>query len=61
MQKMAWLLKFETGEMPFKYLGVSMGSNHRKLSIWQTLIESLRITCKTGRFVGYPLVTKLTN
>ncbi|GKV48451.1 hypothetical protein SLEP1_g55264 [Rubroshorea leprosula] len=39
-KEMAWILNCKTGVLPFKYLGVPVGGNHRKLSII-TLLNSV--------------------
>ncbi|GKV19478.1 hypothetical protein SLEP1_g29737 [Rubroshorea leprosula] len=41
-RKMAYRLCCREGEFPFKYLGIPIGGNHRKLAMWQPLVD----TCK---------------
>ncbi|GKV35115.1 hypothetical protein SLEP1_g43429 [Rubroshorea leprosula] len=42
LKKMACLLNCNVGEMLFKYLRVLVGGNHRRLSLWQPLVEGFR-------------------
>ncbi|GKV52113.1 hypothetical protein SLEP1_g58708 [Rubroshorea leprosula] len=40
--KMACLLNCNMGETPFKYLEVQVGGNHRRLAMWQSLVDSFK-------------------
>ncbi|GKV11964.1 hypothetical protein SLEP1_g23173 [Rubroshorea leprosula] len=40
MEKMACLLNCKIGCMPFKYLGVPVGGNHRRMELWKPLIDT---------------------
>ncbi|GKV32816.1 hypothetical protein SLEP1_g41389 [Rubroshorea leprosula] len=41
-KKMAYILHCKEGELPVKYLGIQIGGNHRKLSMWQPLVNSFK-------------------
>ncbi|GKV45171.1 hypothetical protein SLEP1_g52281 [Rubroshorea leprosula] len=41
-RKMAYRLCCKEGEFPFKYLGIPIGGNHRKLAMWQPLVDSFK-------------------
>ncbi|GKV45492.1 hypothetical protein SLEP1_g52564 [Rubroshorea leprosula] len=41
-ERMAYRLCCKGGELPFKYLGIPIGGNHRKLSMWKPLMESFK-------------------
>ncbi|GKU85525.1 hypothetical protein SLEP1_g191 [Rubroshorea leprosula] len=41
-KKMAYNLHYKEGELPFKYLGIPIGGNHRKLAMWQPLVNSFK-------------------
>ncbi|GKV49208.1 hypothetical protein SLEP1_g55970 [Rubroshorea leprosula] len=40
--RMACILYCKEGKLPFKYLGVPVGGNHRRLAMWQPLLTSFR-------------------
>ncbi|GKV25907.1 hypothetical protein SLEP1_g35285 [Rubroshorea leprosula] len=40
--KMAYRLCCKKGEFPFKYLGIPIGGSHRRLTMWQPLLESFK-------------------
>ncbi|GKV18636.1 hypothetical protein SLEP1_g28986 [Rubroshorea leprosula] len=40
--KMAYRLCCKEGELPFKYLGIPIGGNNRRLVMWQPMIESFK-------------------
>ncbi|GKV27199.1 hypothetical protein SLEP1_g36397 [Rubroshorea leprosula] len=42
LKKMACLMHYKIGELPFKYLGVMIGGNQRKWKMWQPLTEAFR-------------------
>ncbi|GKU94710.1 hypothetical protein SLEP1_g8163 [Rubroshorea leprosula] len=37
--KMAYKLHCKKGELPFKYLGIPIGGNNRKKSMWQSMVQ----------------------
>ncbi|GKV11938.1 hypothetical protein SLEP1_g23150 [Rubroshorea leprosula] len=39
--KMAYRLGCKEGEFPIKYLGIPIGGNHRRLKMWQPLLDSV--------------------
>ncbi|XP_057424037.1 uncharacterized protein LOC130717711 [Lotus japonicus] len=41
-QRLAWVLNCRRMEIPFTYLGLSVGANPRKLSFWDPVISRLR-------------------
>ncbi|GKV16356.1 hypothetical protein SLEP1_g27009 [Rubroshorea leprosula] len=41
-RKMAYRLYCKEGEFPFKYLGIPIGGNHRKLAMWQPLVDTFK-------------------
>ncbi|GKV36107.1 hypothetical protein SLEP1_g44275 [Rubroshorea leprosula] len=41
-KKMAYTLHCKEGELPVKYLGIQIGGNHRKLAMWQPLVNSFK-------------------
>ncbi|GKV37508.1 hypothetical protein SLEP1_g45534 [Rubroshorea leprosula] len=41
-ERMACRLCCKEGELPFKYLGIPVGGNHRKLALWKPLLESFK-------------------
>ncbi|GKV42304.1 hypothetical protein SLEP1_g49718 [Rubroshorea leprosula] len=41
-ERMAYRLCCKGGELPFKYLGIPIGGNHRKLAMWKPLMESFK-------------------
>ncbi|GKV40368.1 hypothetical protein SLEP1_g48023 [Rubroshorea leprosula] len=40
LDKMACLLNCKIGCLPFKYLGVPVGGNHRRMELWKPLIDT---------------------
>ncbi|GKV33103.1 hypothetical protein SLEP1_g41647 [Rubroshorea leprosula] len=42
IEKMAYKLSCKVGELPMKYLGIPIGGNHRKLAMWQPLVDSFK-------------------
>ncbi|GKV23016.1 hypothetical protein SLEP1_g32806 [Rubroshorea leprosula] len=40
--RMACILCCKEGKFPFKYLGVPVGGNHRRIAMWQPLLRSFR-------------------
>ncbi|GKU87429.1 hypothetical protein SLEP1_g1825 [Rubroshorea leprosula] len=49
--EMAYRLCCKKGEFPLKYLGIPIGGSHRRLSLWQPLLESFKkkLTSWKGR------------
>ncbi|GKV32081.1 hypothetical protein SLEP1_g40712 [Rubroshorea leprosula] len=41
-ERMACRLCCKEGDLPFKYLGILVGGNHRKLALWKPLLESFK-------------------
>ncbi|GKV00002.1 hypothetical protein SLEP1_g12766 [Rubroshorea leprosula] len=41
-KRMAYILHCKEGVLPVKYLGIQIGGNHRKLSMWQPLVNSFK-------------------
>ncbi|GKU94430.1 hypothetical protein SLEP1_g7926 [Rubroshorea leprosula] len=41
-ERMAYKLCCKEEEFPFKYLGIPIGGNHRKLAMWQPLVDSFK-------------------
>ncbi|GKU90507.1 hypothetical protein SLEP1_g4496 [Rubroshorea leprosula] len=41
-ERMACRLCCKEGELPFKYLGIPAGGNHRKVALWKPLLESFK-------------------
>ncbi|GKV28130.1 hypothetical protein SLEP1_g37215 [Rubroshorea leprosula] len=41
-KKMAYTLHCKEGELPFKYLGIPIRGNHRKLAMWKPLVNSFK-------------------
>ncbi|GKV48207.1 hypothetical protein SLEP1_g55033 [Rubroshorea leprosula] len=41
-EKMACRLYCKGEDLPFKYLGIPIGGNHRKIAMWQPLVESVK-------------------
>ncbi|GKV24110.1 hypothetical protein SLEP1_g33762 [Rubroshorea leprosula] len=42
VSKMAYILCCKEGILPFKYLGIPIGGNHRRISMWQPLLDSFK-------------------
>ncbi|GKV12717.1 hypothetical protein SLEP1_g23835 [Rubroshorea leprosula] len=42
LSKMAFILNCKQGEIPFKYLGIPVGGNPRKLAFWKPLVDSFK-------------------
>ncbi|GKV43650.1 hypothetical protein SLEP1_g50914 [Rubroshorea leprosula] len=42
IEKMEYKLCCKVGEFPMKYLGIPIGANHRKLAMWQPLVDSFK-------------------
>ncbi|GKV51819.1 hypothetical protein SLEP1_g58443 [Rubroshorea leprosula] len=40
--KVAYRLCCKEGELPFKYLGIPIGGNQRRIAMWQPLVESVK-------------------
>ncbi|GKU91159.1 hypothetical protein SLEP1_g5069 [Rubroshorea leprosula] len=47
--RMACILCCKEGKFPFKYLGVPVGGNHRRLAMWQPLLRSFRKKLSTWK------------
>ncbi|GKV49125.1 hypothetical protein SLEP1_g55890 [Rubroshorea leprosula] len=54
LSRAAAILNCKLGIMPFKYLGVPIGDNPRRLKIWQLLVENFKkkLSQWKGRFVS---------
>ncbi|GKV27391.1 hypothetical protein SLEP1_g36564 [Rubroshorea leprosula] len=54
-EKMACRLYCKGEDLPFKYLGIPIGGNHRKLAMWQPLVESVKrkLAPWKGRHVSF--------
>ncbi|GKV48357.1 hypothetical protein SLEP1_g55180 [Rubroshorea leprosula] len=52
--KMAYLLCCKEGKLPFKYLGIPIGGNHRRKAMWQPMVESVRkkLASWKGRYLS---------
>ncbi|GKV21933.1 hypothetical protein SLEP1_g31856 [Rubroshorea leprosula] len=52
--KMAYRLGCKEGEFPFKYLGIPIGGSHRRLKMWQPLLDSVRkkLSSWKGRYLS---------
>ncbi|GKV27402.1 hypothetical protein SLEP1_g36575 [Rubroshorea leprosula] len=42
VEKTAWSLNCRRGPLPFKYLGIPIGGNHRRLTFWRPLIQGFK-------------------
>ncbi|GKV44612.1 hypothetical protein SLEP1_g51776 [Rubroshorea leprosula] len=54
LDRMAWLLCCKKGSMPFKYLGIPIGGNPRRIAFWKPLLETFNKKLHTwqGRFLS---------
>ncbi|GKV29684.1 hypothetical protein SLEP1_g38589 [Rubroshorea leprosula] len=52
--KMAYQLCCKEGKLPFKYLGIPIGGNHRRKAMWQPMVESVRkkLASWKGRYLS---------
>ncbi|GLU22240.1 hypothetical protein SLE2022_383300 [Rubroshorea leprosula] len=52
--KMAYRLGCKEGEFPIKYLGIPIGGNHRRLKMWQPLLDSVmkKLSSWKGRYLS---------
>ncbi|GKV22579.1 hypothetical protein SLEP1_g32439 [Rubroshorea leprosula] len=52
--KMAYQLCCKEGKLPFKYLGILIGRNHRRKAMWQPMVESVRkkLASWKGRYLS---------
>ncbi|GLU02749.1 hypothetical protein SLE2022_199870 [Rubroshorea leprosula] len=52
--KMAYQLCCKEGKLPFKYLGIPIGGNHRRKAMWQPMVESIRkkLASWKGRYLS---------
>ncbi|GKV37224.1 hypothetical protein SLEP1_g45281 [Rubroshorea leprosula] len=41
-KKMAYKLCCKEGEIPFNYLGIPIGGNHKRIAMWQPMVESFK-------------------
>ncbi|GKU89787.1 hypothetical protein SLEP1_g3881 [Rubroshorea leprosula] len=41
-ERMAYRLCCKEGDLPFKYLGTPVGGNHRRIAMWQPLVNSFK-------------------
>ncbi|GKV48452.1 hypothetical protein SLEP1_g55265 [Rubroshorea leprosula] len=41
-ERMAYRLCCKAGDLPFKYLGTPVGGNHRRIAMWQPLVNSFK-------------------
>ncbi|GKV48453.1 hypothetical protein SLEP1_g55266 [Rubroshorea leprosula] len=41
-ERMAYRLCCKAGDLPFKYLGTLVGGNHRRIAMWQPLVNSFK-------------------
>ncbi|GKV25593.1 hypothetical protein SLEP1_g35004 [Rubroshorea leprosula] len=41
-ERMAYRLCCKAGDLPFKYLGTPVGGNHRRIALWQPLVNSFK-------------------
>ncbi|GKV50258.1 hypothetical protein SLEP1_g56970 [Rubroshorea leprosula] len=46
--KMAFQLCCKEGKLPFRYLGIPIGGNHRRRAMWQPMVESVRKKLAAG-------------
>ncbi|GKV16404.1 hypothetical protein SLEP1_g27051 [Rubroshorea leprosula] len=42
VEKMAYRLYCKRKDLPFKYLGIPIGGNHRRIAMWQNLMELVK-------------------
>ncbi|GLU18032.1 hypothetical protein SLE2022_343540 [Rubroshorea leprosula] len=54
LTEMAYRLHCKEGELPFKYLGIPVGGNNRRKSMWQSMVQSVekRLASWKGRFLS---------
>ncbi|GKV11754.1 hypothetical protein SLEP1_g22978 [Rubroshorea leprosula] len=54
IEKMAYKLCCKVGELLMKYLGIPIGRNHRKLAMWQPLVDSFKrkLASWKGRYLS---------
>ncbi|GKV46217.1 hypothetical protein SLEP1_g53216 [Rubroshorea leprosula] len=52
--KMAYRLCCKERELPFKYLGIPIGGNHKRVAMWQPMVESFKkkLTTWKGRYLS---------
>ncbi|GKV34438.1 hypothetical protein SLEP1_g42813 [Rubroshorea leprosula] len=52
--KMAFKLCCKEGEFPFKYLGIPIGGNHKRVAMWQPMVDSFKkkLTTWKGQFLS---------
>ncbi|GKV28743.1 hypothetical protein SLEP1_g37755 [Rubroshorea leprosula] len=52
--KMACRLCCKEGEFPFKYLGIPIGGNHKRVAMWKPMVDSFRKKLSTwkGRYLS---------
>ncbi|GKV09171.1 hypothetical protein SLEP1_g20713 [Rubroshorea leprosula] len=52
--KMAYQLCCKEGKLPFRYLGIPIGGNHRRKAMWQLMVESVRkkLASWKGRYLS---------
>ncbi|GKV46774.1 hypothetical protein SLEP1_g53743 [Rubroshorea leprosula] len=52
--KMAYQLCCKEGKLPFRYLGIPIGGNHRRRAMWQPMVESVRkkLASWKGRYLS---------
>ncbi|GKU90554.1 hypothetical protein SLEP1_g4537 [Rubroshorea leprosula] len=53
--KMAYRLYCKRKDLPFKYLGIPIGGNHRRIAMWQPLMESVKkkLAPWKGRYLSF--------
>ncbi|GKV29210.1 hypothetical protein SLEP1_g38156 [Rubroshorea leprosula] len=53
--RMACILCCKKGKFPFKYLGVPIGGNHRRLAMWQPLLRSFtrKLSSWKGQYLSF--------
>ncbi|GKV05111.1 hypothetical protein SLEP1_g17152 [Rubroshorea leprosula] len=54
INRMAWMLNCKMDSLPYKYLGMPMGANPRRVDTWKPLIETFRrkLSVWKGRFLS---------
>ncbi|GKV47542.1 hypothetical protein SLEP1_g54439 [Rubroshorea leprosula] len=52
--EMAYRLQCKEGELPFKYLGIPIGGNNRRKSMWQPMVQSVerKLDSWKGRYLS---------
>ncbi|GKV44307.1 hypothetical protein SLEP1_g51499 [Rubroshorea leprosula] len=55
VEKMAYRLYCKRKDLPFKYLGIPIGGNHRRIAMWHNLMESVKkkLAPWKGRYLSF--------